>query len=257
MAYSPAEIAARYAGIAQAKSGKPWPVLLALSVLGGAYVALAAVAAHMVATLLPSPGTAKLVAALLFPTGLAMILVGGGELFTGNCMMVLGVGQKACSMRRMLACWAVVYIGNALGATLVGGLSVLARASDEAFLQTARDAAVAKASLSFGEGFWRGVVCNIFVCAAVWMSYATDHPGEKIICMYLPVALFVLCGAEHCVANAFYFSAAFFAGSGGATFWEGVARNTLAVTLGNIGGGVLLSGLLWLALFRPKKKNTV
>lgn len=258
MSYAPAQIAQRYAAMARAKAQKPMGSLFALSVLAGVFVALAAYGAHTVTALLSSTGAASLAAALLFPAGLAMILIAGGELFTGNCMMVLGIGQRACTLCRMLRCWCVVYVGNAVGAAAVAGLTTLA-VPGEAFAAVAIQAAEKKAALPFGQAFVRGILCNILVCAAVWMSYATDNPMGKIVCMYAPVVLFVLCGTEHCVANTYYFCAAYGAGGlSGYSLGALLLGNVLPVTLGNIvGGSVVFSGLVWLGLFAPKGKTNL
>lgn len=256
MSYSPAQIAARYAAIAGAKARQPLRAQLALAVLAGMFVALAAFGAHMVASLLSPSGAAGIVAALLFPAGLAMILIAGGELFTGNCLMVLGAGKKACTAGRMLRCWGIVYAGNAVGAAAIALLSVWA-APGGGFVQAAISAAEAKAALSAGEAFLRGILCNILVCAAVWMSYSTDSSMGKIVCMYFPVVLFVLCGTEHCIANVYYFLAAV-AGGGLRAYTVGgiLLQNMLPVTLGNIvGGSVVFSGLVWAGLFMPQKKK--
>lgn len=257
MNYKPEEIASRYEGIARHKTQRPFYVVLCLSILGGAYIALAGVGAHTVAALFPDAGVAKLISSLLFPAGLGMLLIAGGELFTGNCMLTLAVCRRCASVGALLRNWGTVYLGNFLGAIVIAWLAVYARRSDPAFLQAAINAALSHTSLAWGEAFVRAILCNILVCAAVWMSYATDSVTGKIVAIYFPVALFVLCGTEHCVANAFYFSAGLFAGGySAAALPQIITGNLIPVTLGNIvGGGVLYSGLLWLSLFRQQKST--
>lgn len=256
MYYSPVEIAERYPDIAKGKARKPLGALIALSILGGAFVALASVAAHMICTLMVDQKVAKIIGALLFPTGLGMILVAGGELFTGNCMLPIAVYRKDITVGQMLKNWAVVYFGNFAGAILIAFLAVTARRSDAAFLEVTIYAAEAKVVLSWTEAFVRGILCNILVCAAVWMSYSMDRPSGKIITMYFPVAMFVICGTEHCVANMFYFTAALFAGGSPLLNWSDIiVRNMIPVTLGNIvGGGLIYSVLIGIGLFHSKKK---
>lgn len=255
MSLTPNQVAENYCAIAHKKTSKPPLAELCLAILGGAFVALAAVGAHMVTVLLPNAGVAKLIGALLFPTGLGMILVAGGELFTGNCMLTLAVARRAEPVRALLRNWCIVYFGNLIGAVVIAWLAVAGRRSDAAFLQVAIDAAAYKAVIPWTEAFLRAILCNLLVCAAVWMSYTTQSAVGKIVTTYFPVAMFVLCGTEHCVANMFYFSAGLFAGGHEAlTAGNILLQNMLPVTLGNIvGGGLLYSGLLWVSLFRDQR----
>ncbi len=252
MFYSPYEIAAKYPEIALGKVNTPNASVFWKAFLAGVEIAFAVMGAHMVTALLPDKGVAKLVAALLFPAGLAMVLVCGAELFTGNCMMPMAVLEKKITVPQMLRNWALVYAGNFAGSVLIAGLSVAARSSDAAFLDAAIHAAEAKAALSVSEAFLRALLCNTIVCGAIWMSYSTDSGIGKIAAMYFPVMLFVLCGLEHCVTNMYYFPAAFFAnGFKTISLSKFLLGNLLPVTVGNIlGGAVIFSGPLWLGLFR-------
>lgn len=256
MNLTPEGIAGKYCDIADHKLERTFVVELCLSILGGAFVALAGVGAIMVMVLIADAGVAKLIGALLFPTGLAMILVAGGELFTGNCMLTLAVCRRRATVGALLRNWCTVYLGNFLGAALVAWLCVAARRSDPAFLNALISAAVPHVQLAWSEAFTRGILCNLLVCAAVWMSYATPSATGKIVVIYFPVALFVLCGTEHCVANAFYFMGGIFAGGEGLTASAIILKNLIPVTLGNIaGGGVIFSALLWFSLFKHQKST--
>lgn len=109
-----------------------------------------------------------------------------------------------------------------------------------------------KLSLGFGEAMARGILCNVLVCAAVWMSLAARDAAGKVLALYFPVALFVLCGLEHCVANLFYLPAAMLAVPEAALApGRLLLANLLPVTLGNLLGGLLFSGGLW-AGFRQR-----
>lgn len=257
MHFSPEQIAQRYPEIARHKCEAGFPAELARAVLAGAFIALAAVGAHSVTVLIASAGVAKLIGALLFPAGLAMVLLAGGELFTGNCMLPLALLHRDVGIAALLRNWAIVYLGNGIGAAVVAALAVLAKQSDPAFLEVCAAVARSKAGIPWAEALWRAVLCNVLVCAAVWMSYATQDVAGKMLAMYSPVMLFVLCGTEHCVANMFYFISGFMAGGPGTfSVSSALLGNLLPVTVGNIlGGGVLYSGVLWVALFRPDKKK--
>lgn len=254
MYYSPTKVAERYPAMAQAKASLPFTALFARAILAGALVALASFGAHCVSTLIQDASIAKLVGALLFPSGLAMILLVGGELFTGTSMMVLGLYAGAIKPSAMLKNWAIVYIGNFVGALVIAWITTYIRRADTAFLAVAISCAEGKAALSWGDAFLRGVICNILVCAAVWMSYSSDTAPGKLMAMYAPVMLFVLCGTEHCVTNMYYFPAAFFGGGAPSLSLSGfLLGNLVPVTLGNIfGGGMMFSTGLWFGLFAKK-----
>ena len=250
----PVEIAQAYPAIGEGKVAAPAIALLFRAMLAGACVAFATMCSHSIAVLISDPGTSKLIGALLFPTGLGMILLCGGELFTGNCLLTLSVWSKKISLMQLLKNLTLVYLGNLLGSLLIAWMAIASRPSDAVFFQATVYAASAKTLLPFEVAMLRGILCNILVCAAVWMSYSTDSATGKLLAMYLPVVLFILCGMEHCVANMYTFSAALLA-RGGVPLY-GVLRNLAASTLGNIlGGSVFFAGAIWMSF--PVNKRTV
>jgi formate/nitrite transporter FocA (FNT family) len=120
-----------------------------------------------------------------------------------------------------------------------------------------------------------GMLCNILVCAAVWMAAATKDIAGKVLVIFFPIWLFITSGFEHSVANMYYISAGIFAK--GSELWMAKAleagvtasgletlgwptmliNNLLPVTLGNIVGGAVLIGVLyWLAYLKGNKVTT-
>ena len=111
--------------------------------------------------------------------------------------------------------------------------------------------------------FFRGVLCNMLVCLAVWMSFAMRTVIDKVFVCMLPVMAFVACGFEHSIANMFFLPLGLLtkgalgtealtaiAGVDALTL-AGVVRNIAIVTAGNLVGGVLLIGLAyWFAYLR-------
>ena len=104
--------------------------------------------------------------------------------------------------------------------------------------------AESKAALGAGDAFLRGVLCNFLVCLAVWMAAASKRAEGKVIALFFPILLFVLCGYEHCIANLYYLPAGAFAAAeyGVETMLTlaGCLENLAAVTLGNLVGGAAL-----------------
>ena len=223
-----------------------------LAILAGAFVALGASFMLMVrsdSTL--SSSVSLLLGGLAFCLGLFLVLVAGAELFTGNCLMVIGALDGRYPFARMLRKWAVVYVGNAVGALLVVLLMVVAgfpAMQNGAVGELALSVAASKASLSPLVAFTRGILCNVLVCLAVWMGSAGKTVCDKLAAAILPVVAFVVLGFEHSVANMFFLPLGLVidALQGTATVAAaGVASNLLFVTLGNIVGGVAIAAAYW------------
>ena len=65
--------------------------------------------------------------------------------------------------------------------------------------------AASRTNLSVGEAFVRGILCNILVCIAVWMSFCCEAGlQDKLLTSYWPVMLFILCGFEHSIADMYF-----------------------------------------------------
>lgn len=125
--YTPKEIAENYLSACRTKAALPLGRMFLLACLAGAFVALAGVASTAAAATVGDPSLAKLVSGCVFPAGLAMVIVAGSELFTGNNLMIMGVLARTITVRRMLRNWLVVYLGNFAGAVLVAALCSLRR----------------------------------------------------------------------------------------------------------------------------------
>lgn len=223
-----------------------------LAVLAGAFVALGASFMLMVrsdASLGTTPSL--LLGGLAFCLGLFLVLVAGAELFTGNCLMAIGVLNGKFSAARMLRKWTIVYAGNAVGSLLIAGLLVAAgflEMNGGAVGELAASVAAGRAALDPLTAFVRGILCNVLVCLAVWMGSAGRTVCDKLAAAVLPVVAFVVLGFEHSVANMFFFplgAAAQLALGGGVMAVSGVLCNLLFVTLGNIVGGVAVAAAYW------------
>ena len=116
---TPKEIAENYLSACRTKAALPLGRMFLLACLAGAFVALAGVASTAAAATVGDPSLAKLVSGCVFPAGLAMVIVAGSELFTGNNLMIMGVLARTITVRQMLRNWLVVYLGNFAGAVLV------------------------------------------------------------------------------------------------------------------------------------------
>ena len=227
--------------------------MILLGMFAGAFIALAGVGATF-----GNVYAGKLAGALIFPAGLAMVVVAGSELFTGNCLMVTALLSREIGPLRLLKNWLFVFIGNFIGALLVALIvtssGVLDPVSDSVVATSS-----AKVSMGFPVAMLRGVLCNFLVCIAVWMAFGAKTVGGKIAAVFFPVFLFVLCGFEHSIANMYYVPAGLFMNWFNGTATAGLSvqpflvENLLPVTIGNIiGGAVLVGGGYYLAYLRKK-----
>lgn len=276
---SPPEIVEAAVAAGVKKAGYPARTLLVLGFLAGAFIAFASEGSNMAAfNLLARPetyGLGKALAGSIFGTGLMLVLVAGGELFTGNTMMVGALAARRIGAGALLRNWALVYAGNFAGSVFVAALmagSGLFHSGANGLGAVTIKIAAYKTGLDFLPAFWLGILCNMLVCLAVWMSWAAKDVTGKLWATFFPIWLFITSGFEHSVANMYYIPAGIFAARDpallAAAFDHGLTdaalqtlgwgnfflRNLLPVTLGNIAGGsVFVMGAYLAAYGIPKK----
>lgn len=268
---SPAEIAKNYLAIGKSKVSLPCGKMFLLAILAGMYIALAGVGATTASATIENASLAKLTGACIFPAGLTLVLLAGSELFTGNCLLSLPLLNGDIRLAQMLRSWCIVYLGNLAGGLLIAWAMTAGHTFslfNNQLALSAVQAAQIKCSLSFGDAFIRGILCNLLVCLGVWISFAARDIAGKIIGLFFPILLFVLCGYEHCVANMYYIPAGLFALTD-PSYAQAVSAvgldvsslswgnflfvNLLPVTLGNIAGGCGLGAVYWWIYVREPK----
>lgn len=269
--FSPQEISEKFIDIGKGKADLCLHKALLLALLAGMYIALAAVGANTGSSMIENPSLAKIVSSMIFPAGLAMVVLAGSELFTGDCLMIISAGEGAISWKKMFRCWFLVYIGNFVGSILVAFLMTQAHQyslfGNGVALVTMKTA-VAKVSLAPLSALILGIFCNFLVCVAVWIAAGGSSVTEKLASVYLPIFLFVVCGFEHSVANMYYIPAGIFAAGDPVYAAAAVAKgidtsvltwgnffinNLIPVTIGNIIGGCIFVGAVYKKCY-PKKK---
>ena len=269
--FSAAEAVANFVGAAKKKASLPiWKMLL-LGVLAGMFIALGGVSSGAASHAVTDAGLAKTLSGVLFPGGLALVVLMGAELFTGNCLIFIGVLDGKVSFAEMLKNWIFVYLGNFIGSIIVAGgcaffgqMNLGGGACGAACIKTA----AAKVSLPFANAVVLGFFCNLAVCFAVLAASEAKDVAGKIIGVFFPIAFFVICGFEHCVANMYYVPAGIFASQVPAyagkaaemgadmtklTWGAFFTGNLLPVTIGNILGGLFVAAAMY-AAYKPEKK---
>jgi formate transporter len=262
-AYSPAEIKEAVEKVGVKKTNLPFLASLMLAVIAGGSIGLGALYYTIIVS---DPGlsfaTARVMGGLAFSLGLVIVLVGGAELFTGNNLIVMAWASGNVSTRQMLRNWVVVYFGNLIGAV---GLVVLVLLSHHLDMNGGRvglsilSTAAAKIQPDAVTLFFKGVLCNLLVCLAVWLAYAGRSVTDKIVALALPVSAFIAAGFEHCVANMYFLPLAWLMTQTGNVppdfdasliTISGIVHNLVPVTLGNIVGGAGLVGAIYWAIYR-------
>lgn len=226
---------------------------LTLGILAGAFIAFGAMFYTVVVTGSPLGfGPTRLLGGAAFSLGLVLVVVGGAELFTGNSLVVLARARGRITSRALLRNWAIVYLGNLIGAVATAvmvHLSGVLGMGNGAVGETAASIAQAKLALPAFEAFMRGILCNILVCLAVWMCFAAHDVAGKVLAIVFPITAFVALGFEHSVANMYLIPVGML--HGGWADVAGFAANLLYVSLGNVvGGGVLVALVFWLVYGR-------
>ena len=268
-AYSPAEIEEAVEKVGVKKANLPFLTSFMLAIVAGGGIGFGALYYTIVAsdpTL--SFATVRVVGGLVFTLGLTLVLIGGAELFTGNNLIVMAWASGKVSTRTMLRNWAIVYVGNFIGAL---GLIVLVFYSHHLDMNDGR---VGASVLNTAAGkirpdvialFFKGILCNVLVCAALWLAYAGRTVTDKMAALILPISAFIAAGFEHCVANMYFLPLAWLlvqTGQVPANFdsslitISGIFHNLVPVTLGNIVGGAGFVGAVYWAIYRVTFGNS-
>lgn len=248
--------------------------VLLMAILAGMYIAMGALAAGTASHAVTNAGLAKVVAGVVFPIGLMFVIINGADLFTGNCLIYMAVLDKRIRFAEFAKNLAIVLLGNSIGAIALAWMQAnggMFKMSNGAFGAYTVSVAVGKTNLGFGQALILAVMCNLFVCAGVWMAYgATDVTG-KVLASFFAVFTFVISGSEHIVANMYYIPAGIFAKSNLAFVeasgvsaaelanlsWKGLLiNNAIPVTIGNIIGGIIIGVFYHTIYKRLAKKNT-
>lgn len=271
-ALSPKEIMQKQSDGSVAKAEGGALKLLVLGILAGAFIAFGAQASLLASFNLTSDpatfGIGKVVMGAVFPVGLMMVVMCGAELFTGNCLMVIGALDRKIKAGAMLRNWAIVYIGNFIGSMCVVFIVAYTGQWDSGaglLGAVTVKTAISKCSLDFGKALVLGIGCNVLVCLAVWMATGSQETIGKIFAIWFCIGLFIISGFEHSVANMYFIPAGMIAAGNDTyvsllgldpsclTVFNFIFKNLIPVTLGNIIGGSLFVGVTYWGCYRDKR----
>jgi len=257
----PPEAVAAVLEAGAAKAALPVKDLMIRGLLSGA---LLGVSTTLAITASMQTGVA-LVGALVFPVGFAMIILLGLDLLTGSFAVVTVAGADGrAAWGRVSANFAWVFLANLLGSVAYGGLFYLASSwfgTDATSPIGARIAALAEAKTAgyaahgaagMATVFVKAILCNWMVCLGAVLPFTARSTVGKIAACWLPVFTFFAQGFEHSVVNMFVIPTGILFGAK-VTIKSWWAWNQIPVTLGNLVGGALFTGLFlyWTYAAKP------
>lgn len=250
------------------------PQLIMLGFMAGLCIALGAEASNVAMHGISHVGISRVIAGAVFPVGLITLLLLGGELFTGNTMMLMGLVDRRIHLSGMLKNWFFVFVSNFVGGVFIAYIVSQTgqwNYSDNLLGAMTIKIALGKVTLSPWTAICSGIMCNIFVCAAVLIASGAQNMIGKIFGSFFPIFAFVISGFEHCVANMYYIPAGIMASHNAAyvekakeaygitasqlsqlTVGHFLYDNLLYVTIGNIIGGGVIVGLMYYFVFVRK-----
>ena len=190
------------------------------------------------------PSPAHVAAALAFPVGFVILLLGKSELFTENFFLpVTGVLEGRGSLGQLGQLWAV-----ALAANLVGGVVFAVLVSRDGVLDATPAAwlvAVAEHKVGYPlvTAFIKAIFAGWVMTMMTWLLIAADALGARLFVIWLIGTLIVLAQFNHVVISAAEIFIAMFLGAPiGVGDWFG--GNFLPALAGNLLGGVVFVTLL-------------
>ncbi len=205
-----------------------------------------------------------LVGALIFPVGLILIVLLGLDLVTGSFgLLPLPWLENHVSAKTMLGNWSWVFLGNLIGSVVYGGLLAITLTNFGTAAPTGVAAKIIAVALAKTTGyealgyaglitvFVKAVLCNWMVCLGIVAAMTTSSTIGKIACAYMPIFIFFAQGFEHSVVNMFVIPTGMMMGAN-ITVAEWWLWNQIPVTLGNLVGGFVFTGLALYITHKPR-----
>lgn len=251
--------------------------MIALGIMAGMFIAIGGATSNTAVHGIADVGLARTLAGVIFPVGLLMIVLVGGELFTGNSLMIMAAMDKRIKVSLFIRNLVVVYLSNLVGSLIIDFLVCYSGNLD--YTNGALGAytikvALTKATIDPSKAVISGILCNFLVCMAILMGSASKDVVGKILATWFPIFAFVIGGFEHIVANMYYIPTGMIAAANpvytakaeelyGITAEQlqalnisGLLQNFIPVTIGNmIGGMVFIGCMLYFINAAHDKKN--
>ena len=245
------------------KANLPLARMIVLGMMAGMFIALGGAISNTAVHDIANVGLARTLAGVIFPVGLLMIILVGGELFTGNCLMIMATMNKRIKVSGLIRNLVIVYFSNLIGSLIIDVLIFYSGNldyTDGALGAYTIKVALGKVNIAPGKAIVSGILCNFLVCMAILMAGSAKDVIGKIFATWFPIFAFVIGGFEHIVANMFYIPTGILAATNpdyvakavelygitadqlSALDLGGLLHNFIPVTIGNILGGMIFIG---------------
>lgn len=160
--------------------------------------------------------------------------------------------QRKTSVYDLARNWIVSYIFNIAGSLFFAGFlaywsNTLNTDAMTSYAATQAEGRVTLASY-WSVNFLRGVGCNWLVGLAFFLATASKEYVSKIYSIWIPIWAFVVLGYQHSIANYFLIPIGMFYGANFST-GEFIYKNEIPVTIGNIVGGAIFTGVIFWFLY--------
>jgi formate/nitrite transporter len=229
-------------------------ILLVQGILAGMYIALGAIGYLKLAANTADPGLGSFLGAFVFPVGIIAILLMQAELFTSDTMVMVAVYDGRTKINKILGILLLIFVANMIGAIIIALMTQASGIFNENIMALVSEKAIHKVHMPAGQLFVSGILCNILVSTGVCLAYSCKEEISKIVVVWLAIAVFILSGTEHVVANMYYLFTAYFGGAD-ITLLD-VFYNLSVVAIGNfIGGGVIVSGTNYLLTYKDIERS--
>ena len=252
ISFNPKEVTEYVVDLGKQKIEKKLGTLIVQGIMAGMFISFGAVAFINILSKTSDAGLGLFLASAVFPVGIIAILILGFELVTGNVLAMMGVYGKRYRLGKVAKMLGIVWVAN-----LIGALSI-ALAVDSAGMVAPHTAEVLNAMVEdkVGMGYWqmtiRGVLCNMLVCSGVMMAYTAKDTISKMFALWLPIVVFIICKAEHIVANMFYLPTAYLSGADISIL--DIIYSFIFVSIGNfVGGAIIIGGGMYLSQLKQKQ----
>ncbi len=236
------------------KANKRFIILLVQGFLAGLYIAIGAIGSLKLSASITDPGIGNFLGALVFPLGIIAIILMQAELYTSDCMVMTAVYAGRTKISKIIRILCLIIASNLIGAIFAAFFTRISGIFDGAVIQLIIDKALHKVHMPIGQLFSSAILCNIIVCTGVCLAYSCKEEITKIVVLWLAIAVFVLSGTEHVVANMYYLFTALFYGA--ELTAKDIFYNLAVCGVGNyIGGGIIVSGINYLLAYRDIEKE--
>ncbi|MDV6014244.1 formate/nitrite transporter family protein [Haloechinothrix sp. LS1_15] len=260
-AYSPPEVARRVEEFGIVKARSPWWQSAMLGVLAGGFIGMGGLYYTVVTA--GGQSWAQLAGGFVFATGYILAIIAGAEVFTSNNLLAMAWASRKVTTWLLLRNWGLILLANAVGAIGLAVLFVMSGLPESGGGEVGRRAievAQHSSTLPVSHAFALGVLGNLFVCLAVWVSLAGRSVTDRVVGIVLPLSALGAANLEHVAAGLYFLPRGLLiewlfpdiAADVPAISVGGGALTLLVVIAGNIVGGSLMVALAYYVTYlRP------